>query len=71
MNDNYRITTLLLQSECNTEQVDKIGQTPLLVALQYRAYKSLKILIEHGCNVNIQEYRAFNIVLMEIPFYIM
>jgi hypothetical protein len=55
INDNYKITELLVNNNCNMEQVDNMDQTPLLLCTQYRSYRSLKILIKHGCNINKQE----------------
>jgi ankyrin repeat protein len=55
MNDNQRITRLLVLNGCNIEQEDTTGQSPLFICVNYRSYKSLKILIENGCDINKQE----------------
>ena len=59
MNDNINLIKYLLGNDINQNKQDtKFLQSPVYYAIQYRAYNSLKILIEHGCNLNIQDYKG-------------
>ena len=55
MNDNDELVKMLCLHNINVDQQDFNGQTPLFYSIMYRAYKSLKIIINFKPNLNIQE----------------
>jgi hypothetical protein len=56
MNDNYTIIKYLLIHGIDMEHKEYIKeQTAIFTVFEYRAYNSLKLLIENNCDLNKQE----------------
>ena len=56
MNDHFELTKILLLHNIKINQLDFNGQSPVFYAIFYRAYKSLRLLINFNTELNIQEY---------------
>ena len=56
MNDHYELTRILCLYNIDLNRKDFNGQTPIFYAITYRAYKSLRVLVEYNSELNLQEY---------------
>lgn len=56
MCDNKEVTKFLLLNDIKVNLKERINeQTPLHLAIKYRSYKSMKLIINYGCEINSQE----------------
>ena len=56
MCDNKEVVKFLLLNDIKVNIKEKINeQTPIFICIKYRAYKSIKLILNYGCEINLQE----------------
>ncbi|PKL18093.1 MAG: hypothetical protein CVV49_07855 [Spirochaetae bacterium HGW-Spirochaetae-5] len=60
--DNYKISNLLIENGSNLNTRDRVGATPISIAVYGGNYKSFDLLLKKGAEINIKDNNNFNLL---------
>ena len=65
---SVEMTTLLLKYGSNINHVNRVGMTPLLIALLFKKYDIAKLFIERGADINISDKKGNTPLMISIMY---